>query len=83
MSNQLPDELAATVASWRSRARSLARLALQCDNNDELDQAQYLATMATMYYAVALDASHFGDLPTVPDDLNSAPAGNERKGAPK
>jgi hypothetical protein len=66
-----PDEgLAARIAEWRRLARLYAREAVkefQDDDGDD-DKAAACAALSTMYYAVALDAHTFGNLPDINEE---------------
>jgi hypothetical protein len=69
MTNQPSDDpwgehdIPTRVASFRSLARTAGREALECADNGDFVGAQYGATLAIMYFAAAMDADHFGDVP--------------------
>ena len=60
------------------RSAEIGQDALKYDHEDDLDNAAYAATWATLYYSIALDAAHFGSLPEVDDDPATEGQANER-----
>jgi hypothetical protein len=51
------------INQWRKIARHYARTAQRSAKDDEYELATACASLATMYFALALDAAHFGELP--------------------
>jgi len=54
------------IRDWRKRGRAFARLAQQYafgDDDVSNEELAAAASLATMYFTLALDAEHFGDLP--------------------
>lgn len=74
MATELPpiaqsENITDLIAGWRATGRQYARAALRSDHDDDPQQAMYEASMAAMFFAVAMDASHFGDLPALLPDI--------------
>jgi hypothetical protein len=60
------------IAASRKQARSYARRATEGIRDRQPDLYVHgNAVMANLYYAAALDAAHFGNLPEIDDDADS------------
>ena len=55
--------LAVRIRRWREEARRVAQEAMLVHHRGDEDRTVANATRASMYFALALDAKHFGDLP--------------------
>jgi hypothetical protein len=51
------------IAAWRAAARTYGRDAQAFIDSGDREEAQYCATFAAMYFAAAMDLSHFGEPP--------------------
>lgn len=65
--------LEARIDDWRRQARSAAHAAILAHDRGYPRQAGASAALATMYFALALDAKHFGDHPS-PDMRGASPS---------
>lgn len=59
--------LEARIDDWRRQARSAVHEAVLAHDSGDAHQASASAAMATMYFALALDAKQFGDQPRPPE----------------
>jgi hypothetical protein len=61
------------IKAWRALARKCGRTALDFEIEGRKTEAILEASMAAVYYAAALDAAYFGDLPELYEADESEP----------